>query len=318
MRSNQTNVPRLNSTRTLRLPPPLQPPQQPSSSHGMGGNTVSFQQHINIQRPPVHMVNPVRQHQHVSHQMQPMMRHQYAPSERFILYNNQLLPVSVSGVNNTQVVASNQGLRMTSIPPDVNLIRSPIDTPTRTYTNVVHSGVSSDQYKQLHALQHQHQQQRMPGNTGLRPTRPPVQNTVRPFNQPRLQQPAPSTVQQNVPNIALPFSPLPKLTANISTSNNAIVLTWDYEKSGENTESYKVECYQLFAHQAKDARVKPPLDTKQWKKIGVVNALPLPMACTLTQFASGSVYFFAVVAVDIHGREGEMSNPCVIRLDVNR
>jgi len=97
------------------------------------------------------------------------------------------------------------------------------------------------------------------------------------------------------------------------------VLTWDFESSSsEHKDLYKVECYQLFAHQAKDARNSPPQDTKQWKKIGVVNALPLPMACTLTQFANGSVYFFAVVAVDVNGREGEMSNPCVIRLDVNR
>lgn len=214
----------------------------------------------------------------------------------------------MNGIN-TQVVSSNQahGLRMQSMSPDINtnLMRPPIDTNAR---NMV-------------ANHHQQILQRMPGLNMLRPApnnpvnpqlRQPlqVQNTVRPM----------PPAGQNVPNIALPFSPLPKLTAAISTSNNAIVLTWDYHErmTDEKKEKFKVECYQLFAHQAKDARVAPPLDTKQWKKIGVVNALPLPMACTLTQFATGSVYFFAVVAVDIHGREGEMSNPCVIRLDVNQ
>ena len=79
-------------------------------------------------------------------------------------------------------------------------------------------------------------------------------------------------------------------------------------------QTYKVECYHLFANEAHDAHIAPSGDSKHWKKIGVVNALPLPMACTLTQFTNGSVYFFAVVAVDNYGREGEMSKPCVIRI----
>ena len=118
--------------------------------------------------------------------------------------------------------------------------------------------------------------------------------------------------------IALPFNPLPKLKASISASGNGIILTWDYDKPGENADKYKVECYQLFAHQAR-GNIRPPVanEARPWKKIGVVNALPLPMACTLTQFATGNVYYFAVVAVDIHGREGEMSNPCTIRLNLN-
>jgi hypothetical protein len=51
-----------------------------------------------------------------------------------------------------------------------------------------------------------------------------------------------------------------------------------------------------------------------WKKIGVVKALPLPMACTLTQFSSGSRYQFAVRAVDTSERAGPFSDPCVITL----
>ena len=52
---------------------------------------------------------------------------------------------------------------------------------------------------------------------------------------------------------------------------------------------------------------------KQWKKIGVVSALTLPMACTLKQFACDSTYFFAVMAVDVNGREGSLSDPCAMR-----
>ena len=312
--NTNTIVPRMTPPRQLRPPSGL---HQASFAQAAAAGVFPPTQ-MNQPRPPVQMVNPVRQIPPVqqippaqqippSQQIPPMMRHPFAPNERFILINNQMIPASMNGIN-TQVVASNQGLRMTSMPPDMAMLRPPIDTHARTFGNVAPNIAASEQYKQL--------LQRMPVN-GINPQIRPVQNAVRPFTQ-TIPPPQPPPSGQNVPNIALPFSPLPKLAANIQTANNAIVLTWDYEKTGENNEQYKVECYQLFAHQAKDARASPPVDTKQWKKIGVVNALPLPMACTLTQFSSGSVYFFAVVAVDIHGREGEMSNPCVIRLDVNR
>jgi len=113
------------------------------------------------------------------------------------------------------------------------------------------------------------------------------------------------------------LAPLPRLKASISAANTGIILTWDYESASQASQS-KVECYHLFAHQAKDDQINPPTDMESWKKIGVVNALPLPMACTLTQFATGNVYHFAVLAVDLHGREGTMSNPCTIRLNLNK
>ena len=78
-------------------------------------------------------------------------------------------------------------------------------------------------------------------------------------------------------------------------------------------DQYKVECYQLFAYHTKDVNVSPPCDVKQWKKIGVVSALTLPMACTLKHFSSDSTYFFAVMAVDVDGRGGSLSDPCVMR-----
>jgi hypothetical protein len=55
-----------------------------------------------------------------------------------------------------------------------------------------------------------------------------------------------------------------------------IVLSWNMQLTSEYEE---IASYQLYAYQEGTA----PPSTTLWKKVGDVKALPLPMACTLTQ-----------------------------------
>lgn len=109
------------------------------------------------------------------------------------------------------------------------------------------------------------------------------------------------------------ISPLSKLpppapSLKISKVANGIVLSWNMTLSDKYAD---IVSYQLYAYQ-EVAGVSP--STNLWKKVGDVRALPLPMACTLTQFSEGNNYYFAVRAVDSHSRKGQYSIPGNISL----
>lgn len=72
----------------------------------------------------------------------------------------------------------------------------------------------------------------------------------------------------------------------------------------------EISTFQIFAYQETS---QAPVSTL-WKKVGDVKALPLPMACTLTQFHSGHKYHFAVRASDVHTRMGPFSDAQSIAL----
>ncbi|KAL0104608.1 hypothetical protein PUN28_017389 [Cardiocondyla obscurior] len=102
--------------------------------------------------------------------------------------------------------------------------------------------------------------------------------------------------------------PPPAPSLKISKVSNGIVLSWNMNL----TEKYAdIASYQLYAYQ-EVAGMSP--NTSLWKKVGDVRALPLPMACTLTQFSEGNNYYFAVRAVDTHSRKGQYSIPGNISL----
>eukprot|EP00063_Salmo_salar_P011312 XP_013986147.1 PREDICTED: activating transcription factor 7-interacting protein 1-like isoform X1 [Salmo salar] len=124
----------------------------------------------------------------------------------------------------------------------------------------------------------------------------------------------------------LPLAPLPPgrlpMEANQTTppqqpqlklarvqNQNGIVLSWCVAETDLTCAG--VESYHLYAYHQDNAGSagNGPGAGQHWKKIGEVKALPLPMACTLTQFVSGSTYYFAVRARDVYGRFGTFCEP---------
>ncbi|KAK4026275.1 hypothetical protein OUZ56_015284 [Daphnia magna] len=102
----------------------------------------------------------------------------------------------------------------------------------------------------------------------------------------------------------------PRPTLDIKRVANGIVLSWNMH--GNLSNHADIASYQLFAYQ--EGTDPPTVNGSVWKRVGDVKALPLPMACTLTQFLEGHRYHFAVRAMDVHGRAGPYSEPGTIIL----
>ncbi|KAJ9592700.1 hypothetical protein L9F63_015617, partial [Diploptera punctata] len=115
--------------------------------------------------------------------------------------------------------------------------------------------------------------------------------------------PNPPNQQHNNPNWKFaPPKPELKITKGPNKHQQGIVLSWNMTLTSDYEE---IASYQLYAYQEGSAQP----NTNLWKKVGDVKALPLPMACTLTQFLEGHKYHFAVRAVDVHMRVGPFSAP---------
>ncbi|CAH0727147.1 unnamed protein product, partial [Brenthis ino] len=114
--------------------------------------------------------------------------------------------------------------------------------------------------------------------------------------------PLPDSIKQCQPPNWKALPPAPEL--KLSKVENGIVISWKINECQEENHE-EIASYQLYAYQ----ETSLPPNTALWKKIGDVKALPLPMACILTQFMAGYEYYFAVRAVDIRSRLGPFSLP---------
>ncbi len=70
----------------------------------------------------------------------------------------------------------------------------------------------------------------------------------------------------------------PKPTLALNEQTDGIVLSWNMKLALPHAE---IASYQIFACQ--ESLATSPGKTSSWKKVGDVKALPLPMACTLSQ-----------------------------------
>lgn len=96
--------------------------------------------------------------------------------------------------------------------------------------------------------------------------------------------------------------PVPKV--GVRRTPAGIILTWAMEHYVPQKHA-EVKDYQLYGYQTSEDAPSP----QNWKSLGHVKALKLPMAVTLTQFQQGHRYFFCVRARDSHGRYGSFSVP---------
>ncbi|XP_030585254.1 activating transcription factor 7-interacting protein 1 isoform X4 [Archocentrus centrarchus] len=113
--------------------------------------------------------------------------------------------------------------------------------------------------------------------------------------------PAPPRLPPEAERTSPPQQPQLKLVQ----SQTGIVLSWCVGEVDRTCAA--VESYHLYAFHQDNSNSNA--SQQHWKKIGEVKALPLPMACTLTQFQSGSTYHFAVRAKDVYGRFGSFCEP---------
>lgn len=106
--------------------------------------------------------------------------------------------------------------------------------------------------------------------------------------------PQPQRLPPEAASTSLPQAHLQKL-ARVQ-SQNGIVLSWSVLEVDRSCAT--VDSYHLYAC----TRNPVPLYPHSGRRLAKSRHFPLPMACTLTQFVSGSKYYFAVRAKDIYGR----------------
>ena len=91
----------------------------------------------------------------------------------------------------------------------------------------------------------------------------------------------------------------------VQESDNGIVLSWDLQNRENES---KVKKYELFAMSSSTETTS----SNCWDLLGLVDALDLPMACTLNQFLPGASYSFTVRALTADDRCGMFSDPCSV------
>ncbi|KAM7131870.1 LOW QUALITY PROTEIN: activating transcription factor 7-interacting protein 1 [Ciconia maguari] len=279
-KQNQTPVTGL-SISTQPLARPLQPlqPLQPNPAQQTGVPTSGpSQTTIHVLPTAPTTVNVTHRPVTQTAAKLPIPR---APANHQVVYTTLPAPPAQNPVRGA--VMPNPGLRPVNPQTGGMTVRMP-----QTTAYVVNNGLTLGSGAPQLTVHHR------PPQVHAEPPRP-----VHPAPLPEA--PQPPRLPPEAANTSLPQKPQLKL-ARVQ-SQNGIVLSWSVMEVDRSCAT--VDSYHLYAYHEDPSATMP----SQWKKIGEVKALPLPMACTLTQFVSGSKYYFAVRAKDIYGRFGPFCDP---------
>ncbi|XP_026858557.2 activating transcription factor 7-interacting protein 2 isoform X2 [Electrophorus electricus] len=108
---------------------------------------------------------------------------------------------------------------------------------------------------------------------------------------------------QQLPVVAatknMPQKPVVKV-ARI-TNPQSIALLWNVEE--EDPHAADMDCYYIYVTQQHSDGT-----FSKWKTMGVVKAIPLPMACRVSDHSGGKTLSFILVGKDIYGRYGPYSD----------
>ncbi|XP_048585140.1 uncharacterized protein LOC5514989 isoform X2 [Nematostella vectensis] len=106
--------------------------------------------------------------------------------------------------------------------------------------------------------------------------------------------------------------PIPRPKVSTVHFNNKVMLIWTMEFQ-EN--SPNISLYELYA--AEIRQWEEILISTQWRIVGAMKALKLPMACTLTNLNIGMKSIFIVRAVTEMGQRGAFSKECTVHFSQN-
>jgi hypothetical protein len=90
-----------------------------------------------------------------------------------------------------------------------------------------------------------------------------------------------------------------------------LIIKWTFSPEHLSWQNF-VKRYDLYAFVSN--RISNIPDVSLWGKVGEIKPLALPMAVTLTNFAVGQRYAFAVRVSYVGGVTSRYSNPCTIEL----
>nr|XP_015216034.1 PREDICTED: activating transcription factor 7-interacting protein 2 isoform X2 [Lepisosteus oculatus] len=148
-----------------------------------------------------------------------------------------------------------------------------------------------------------------PGNIEVNASKFTVTNLL-PFQDPLQSQfpPLPETAfPLNLPSIAARTNLPQKLELKVARIRNpkGIGVLWNV--AHVDPKAAPVHSYYLYVlHEDLNGCMS------SWKNIGIISALPLPMACKLNRCAPQRRYYFAIVGKDIYGRCGPYSEVCSV------